>query len=143
MSVIFCTYSHTNRSVGVLFSRMNKQVYLETSSYCCTTGKFYLECPICKSYSLIIYSLTYISLYPMLTIQCVADGKGTRAWTQIQNIPMTPLADAPPRNIFFFRGCWYVSRQYFPLLPTFLLVFTTDIRIDSLTLLYLKFIAAQ
>jgi hypothetical protein len=81
----------------------------------------------------------------MLTIQCVADGKGTRAWTQIQNIPMTPLADAPPRNIFFFRGCWYVIRQdfHFHFLPIFRLVFTTDIRIDSLTLLYLKFIAAQ
>eukprot|EP00536_Pseudo-nitzschia_multiseries_P004604 jgi/Psemu1/253742/estExt_Genewise1Plus.C_770053 len=37
--------------------------------------------------------------------QCLADGKGTQAWTQIQNIPMHPLADAPPRNPFFCRGC--------------------------------------
>ena len=40
--------------------------------------------------------------------QCLADNRGTRSWKQIQNIPMTPLADAPPRNIFFCRGCWYV-----------------------------------
>lgn len=38
--------------------------------------------------------------------QCLADGKGTKAWEQVQNIPMYPLADAPPRNIFFCRGCW-------------------------------------
>ncbi|MGK3738909.1 MAG: hypothetical protein ACI8RD_003745 [Bacillariaceae sp.] len=61
----------------------------------------------------------------MLNIQCVADGKGTRAWKQIHNIPMTPLADAPPRNICFCRGCWYVCYS------TGFLVFTTDIRIES------------
>mmetsp|Transcript_37114 Transcript_37114/g.42454 ORF Transcript_37114/g.42454 Transcript_37114/m.42454 type:complete len:1352 (+) Transcript_37114:147-4202(+) len=37
--------------------------------------------------------------------QCLADNRGTRSWKQIQNIPVTPLADAPPRNIFFCRGC--------------------------------------
>jgi hypothetical protein len=63
----------------------------------------------------------------------VADGKGTRAWTQVQNIPMTPLADAPPRNLFFIRGCWYVIRQDFRFLLIFRLVFTTDIQMNRLT----------
>jgi hypothetical protein len=38
--------------------------------------------------------------------QCLSDGKGTKAWKQIQSIPMYPLADGPPRNPFFCRGCW-------------------------------------
>ena len=38
--------------------------------------------------------------------QSMADGKGVNSWQQIHNIPMYPLADAPPGNIFFCRGCW-------------------------------------
>lgn len=38
--------------------------------------------------------------------QCLADGKGNKRWKQIQNIPMYPLADAPPLKPFFCRGCW-------------------------------------
>eukprot|EP00531_Pseudo-nitzschia_arenysensis_P017328 CAMPEP_0116148558 /NCGR_PEP_ID=MMETSP0329-20121206/18442_1 /TAXON_ID=697910 /ORGANISM="Pseudo-nitzschia arenysensis, Strain B593" /LENGTH=1181 /DNA_ID=CAMNT_0003644741 /DNA_START=112 /DNA_END=3657 /DNA_ORIENTATION=- len=37
--------------------------------------------------------------------QCLADGKGIKSWEQVTNIPMNPLADAPPRNPFFCRGC--------------------------------------
>ena len=45
--------------------------------------------------------------------QCMIDGKAKRAWKQIENIPMTPLADAPPMNIFFIRGCWYVYSKVY------------------------------
>ena len=38
--------------------------------------------------------------------QCLADGKGLHAWEQVSNIPMNPLADAPPLTPFFCRGCW-------------------------------------
>eukprot|EP00533_Pseudo-nitzschia_delicatissima_P009379 CAMPEP_0116084330 /NCGR_PEP_ID=MMETSP0327-20121206/3747_1 /TAXON_ID=44447 /ORGANISM="Pseudo-nitzschia delicatissima, Strain B596" /LENGTH=1201 /DNA_ID=CAMNT_0003575273 /DNA_START=88 /DNA_END=3693 /DNA_ORIENTATION=+ len=37
--------------------------------------------------------------------QCLADGKGIKSWEQVTNIPMNPLADAPPRNPLFCRGC--------------------------------------
>jgi len=37
--------------------------------------------------------------------QCLADGKGIQAWEQVESIPMHPIADAPPRNLFFCRGC--------------------------------------
>lgn len=38
--------------------------------------------------------------------QCLADGGATNTWRQIDDIPITPLADAPPMNILFCRGCW-------------------------------------
>ncbi|KAG7373736.1 protein of unknown function DUF221-domain containing protein [Nitzschia inconspicua] len=37
--------------------------------------------------------------------QSLADGGAINTWKQIDDIPVAPLADAPPRNIFFFRGC--------------------------------------
>jgi hypothetical protein len=37
--------------------------------------------------------------------QCLADGRGTDRWDHVDAIPVPPLADAPPRNIFFCRGC--------------------------------------
>ena len=41
--------------------------------------------------------------------QCLADGKGLKAWEQVTTIPMNPLADAPPLRPCFCRGCWYVQ----------------------------------
>ncbi len=38
--------------------------------------------------------------------QCLMDGKGIKSWEQVTDIPMNPLADAPPRTPFFCRGCW-------------------------------------
>jgi hypothetical protein len=37
--------------------------------------------------------------------QCLADGKALDRWSQVDAIPVPPLADAPPRDIFFCRGC--------------------------------------
>jgi len=37
--------------------------------------------------------------------QCLADGGANNSWQQIDDIPIPPLADAPPRNLLFFRGC--------------------------------------
>ncbi|KAG7359065.1 protein of unknown function DUF221-domain containing protein [Nitzschia inconspicua] len=37
--------------------------------------------------------------------QCLADGKGIDRWDQVDAIPIPPLADAPPCDIFFCRGC--------------------------------------
>ncbi|KAL3923561.1 MAG: hypothetical protein SGILL_001587 [Bacillariaceae sp.] len=37
--------------------------------------------------------------------QCLADGKATDRWSQIDAIPVPALADAPPCDIFFCRGC--------------------------------------
>jgi len=37
--------------------------------------------------------------------QCLADGGANNSWRQIDEIPIPPLADAPPRNICFCRGC--------------------------------------
>lgn len=41
--------------------------------------------------------------------QCLADGRGVNRWSQVDDIPTAPIADAPPRKPFFFRGCWYVD----------------------------------
>jgi hypothetical protein len=40
--------------------------------------------------------------------QCLADGRGVDRWRQVDDIPIAPLADAPPCKPFFCRGCWYV-----------------------------------
>jgi len=37
--------------------------------------------------------------------QCLADGKGVDRWSAVDAIPVAPLADAPPGDIFFCRGC--------------------------------------
>jgi hypothetical protein len=37
--------------------------------------------------------------------QSLADGGAINTWRQVDDIPIAPLADAPPRNIFFCRGC--------------------------------------
>jgi hypothetical protein len=37
--------------------------------------------------------------------QCLADGGGLDRWVEIEEIPVAPLADAPPCNIMFCRGC--------------------------------------
>ena len=37
--------------------------------------------------------------------QSLADGGATNTWKQVDDIPIPPLADAPPRNLLFFRGC--------------------------------------
>jgi hypothetical protein len=36
--------------------------------------------------------------------QCLADGGGLDRWVEIAELPVTPLADAPPRKIMFCRG---------------------------------------
>jgi hypothetical protein len=36
--------------------------------------------------------------------QCLADGGGLDRWIEIQELPIAPLADAPPWDIFFCRG---------------------------------------
>mmetsp|Transcript_4818 Transcript_4818/g.12258 ORF Transcript_4818/g.12258 Transcript_4818/m.12258 type:complete len:1303 (-) Transcript_4818:886-4794(-) len=37
--------------------------------------------------------------------QCLADGGSRNAWKQADDIPVPPLADAPPGDLLFFRGC--------------------------------------
>jgi len=37
--------------------------------------------------------------------QCLADGSGLEGWKEIDKIPIPPLADAVPWNIFDCRGC--------------------------------------
>lgn len=37
--------------------------------------------------------------------QCLADGRGQGRWVTFSDIPVPPLADAVPYNIFFCRGC--------------------------------------
>jgi len=37
--------------------------------------------------------------------QCLADGGANNSWQQIDEIPIPPLADAPPRKPCFCRGC--------------------------------------
>lgn len=37
--------------------------------------------------------------------QCLADGGGFDRWIEIEELPVAPLADAPPWNIMFCRGC--------------------------------------
>lgn len=36
--------------------------------------------------------------------QCMTDGGGLDRWSKIDELPVPPLADAPPRDIFFCRG---------------------------------------
>ena len=37
--------------------------------------------------------------------QCLADGGGLDPWIEIHELPVAPLADAPPWDIMFCRGC--------------------------------------
>jgi len=37
--------------------------------------------------------------------QCLADGSGVDNWTETKELPVPPLADAPPRDLMFCRGC--------------------------------------
>jgi hypothetical protein len=37
--------------------------------------------------------------------QCVADASGLDRWVEVDGIPDPPLADSPPNNILFCRGC--------------------------------------
>jgi hypothetical protein len=37
--------------------------------------------------------------------QCLADGGGVDRWIEIEELPVAPLADAPPCDIMFCRGC--------------------------------------
>eukprot|EP00980_Cylindrotheca_fusiformis_P009792 scaffold2156_cov115-Cylindrotheca_fusiformis.AAC.17 len=37
--------------------------------------------------------------------QCVADASGVDRWVEVDSIPVPPLADSPPYNILFCRGC--------------------------------------
>jgi hypothetical protein len=37
--------------------------------------------------------------------QCLADGTGLDRWREVDVIPIAPLADSPPWNIFDCRGC--------------------------------------
>jgi hypothetical protein len=37
--------------------------------------------------------------------QCLADGSGIDNWVEIEELPVAPLADAPPWDIMFFRSC--------------------------------------
>jgi hypothetical protein len=36
--------------------------------------------------------------------QCLTDGGGLDRWTKIDELPISPLADAPPRSLLHFRG---------------------------------------
>jgi len=58
-----------------------------------------LDCP---SYCVVTFTSRQAAIAAR---QCLADGKGTHAWEQVQNIPTYPLADAPPRKPCFCRGC--------------------------------------
>jgi hypothetical protein len=37
--------------------------------------------------------------------QCLVDGSGVDNWVEIKELPVPPLADAPPCDIMFCRGC--------------------------------------
>ena len=37
--------------------------------------------------------------------QCLADGRGQNRWITSTAVPVPPLADAAPFNLFFCRGC--------------------------------------
>ena len=37
--------------------------------------------------------------------QCLADGSGLDRWKEVEDIPIPPLADAAPYNLFSGRGC--------------------------------------
>jgi hypothetical protein len=37
--------------------------------------------------------------------QCLSDGTGLDRWREVEAIPIAPLADSPPWNIFDCRGC--------------------------------------
>lgn len=37
--------------------------------------------------------------------QCLADGRGRNRWVTAKALPVPPLADAAPFNLFFCRGC--------------------------------------
>lgn len=41
--------------------------------------------------------------------QCLADGRGVHRWSQVDDIPIAPLADSPPCQPFFCRGFWYAK----------------------------------
>jgi hypothetical protein len=65
-------------------------------------GKAFITALNHPSYAVITFSSRQAAIAAR---QCLADGGANNSWQQIDEIPIPPLADAPPRNIFFFRGC--------------------------------------
>jgi hypothetical protein len=50
--------------------------------------------------------VTFISRQSAVTArQCLSDGRGQNRWITSNALPVPPLADAAPFNIFFCRGC--------------------------------------
>eukprot|EP00536_Pseudo-nitzschia_multiseries_P011223 jgi/Psemu1/289570/fgenesh1_pg.371_\ len=66
--------------------------------------------------------------------QCLSDGSGLDGWREVDKIPIPPLADAVPWNIFDCRGCCrpvtvtippHQRRLRFKIVVVFLIIFST------------------
>jgi len=66
------------------------------------SGKAFITAMDHPTYAVVTFSSRQAAIAAR---QCLADGSATNVWRQVDDIPIPPLADAPPRNIFFFRGC--------------------------------------
>ena len=66
-------------------------------------GKAFVTALDHPSYAVITFSSRQAAIAAR---QCLADGGTNNSWQQIDDIPIPPLADAPPRNICFCRGFW-------------------------------------
>lgn len=55
-----------------------------------------------ESYSVVTFTSRQAAIAAR---QCLADGSGLEGWKEIDKIPIAPLADAVPWNIFDCRGC--------------------------------------
>lgn len=67
------------------------------------TGDIFLSALDHPSYAIVTFTSRQAAVAAR---QCLADGGAQNVWKQADDIPVPPLADAPPRDIFFFRGCW-------------------------------------
>jgi len=66
------------------------------------TGKAFVTALDHPSYAVVTFSSRQAAIAAR---QCLADGGANNSWQQIDEIPIPPLADAPPRKPCFFRGC--------------------------------------
>ena len=66
------------------------------------TGKAFITAMDHPTYAIVTFTSRQTAISAR---QCLSNGGATNTWKQIDDIPTHPLADAPPRNIFFFRGC--------------------------------------
>ena len=55
-----------------------------------------------ESYSVVTFTSRQAAIAAR---QCLADGSGLEGWKEIDKIPIAPLADAVPWNVFDCRGC--------------------------------------